>query len=79
MPSADTVWGRYLFDLGFEPFVLPSICPRCVTINEFTKMYPRGVYIIGTGSHAVAVKNGNFFDSWDSSDQVVTFFWRIAM
>lgn len=79
MPSADSVWGRYLFDLGFEPFMLPAVCPRCTTINEFTKMYPTGVYIIGTGSHAVAIIDGNYFDSWDSGSEVATFFWRIAL
>lgn len=42
-------------------------------------MYPRGVYIIGTGSHAVCVIDGNFYDSWNSGSEVVTFFWRISI
>lgn len=78
MPSADSVWGLYLYNLGFEPFTLPT-CPKCITIDEFTKMYPRGTYIIGTGSHAVAIIDGNFFDSWDSGHEVCSFFWRIAI
>lgn len=77
MPSADSVWGHYLYLKGFEPFLLPSTCPRCITVEEFTKQYPYGVYIIGTGSHAVAVINGNFYDSWDSGSEVCSFFWRI--
>lgn len=75
--SDDNIWGRYLYDLGFEPFMLPSICPKCTTINEFTKMYPEGTFIIGTGSHAVAVINGNYYDSWDSGSEIASFFWRI--
>lgn len=75
--SDDNVWGHYLFNLGFEPFVLPSVCPKCTTINEFTKLYPKGIYIIGTGYHAVAVIDGNYYDSWDSGNQIATFFWRI--
>jgi len=78
MPSADTVWGRYLYSLGFEPFLLPATCPRCVTIQEFARYFPRGVYIIGTGSHAVAVIDGNYYDSWDSGKEVPSFFWRIV-
>lgn len=78
MPSADSVWGKYLYHLGFEPFLIPSVCPKCVTINEFTKMYPRGTYIIGTGSHAVAVIDGNYYDSWDSGNEIPSFFWRIV-
>lgn len=78
MPSADSVWGKYLYQLGFEPFLIPSVCPKCVTVNEFTKMYPYGIYIIGTGSHAVAVIDGNYYDSWDSGNEVPSFFWRIT-
>ena len=77
MPSSDNVWGHYLYLKGFEPFVLPDECPRCITIDEFTKLFPTGIYIIGTGSHAVAVIHGNYFDSWDSGSEVCSFFWRI--
>lgn len=78
MPSADTVWGHYLYLLGFEPFLLPFSCPKCITVNEFTKYYPVGTYIIGTGSHAVAVIDGNYYDSWNSGAEVCSFFWRIS-
>lgn len=77
--SDDRVWGHYLFDLGFKPFLLPITCQRCTTINEFTKMYPSGTYIIGTGTHAVAVIDGNYYDSWDSGNCIPTFFWRITV
>ena len=77
IPSSDNVWGHYLYLKGFEPFVLPDECPRCITIDEFTKLFPIGIYIIGTGSHAVAVIHGNYFDSWDSGSEVCSFFWRI--
>ena len=73
----DHVWGRYLYMRGFRPFLLPENCPECVTIKRFTKMFPNGVYIIGTGSHAVAVINGDYYDSWDSGNEVPSFFWKI--
>lgn len=77
MPSADSVWGKFLYRLGFAPFLLPESCPECVTVRMFCNMYPRGTYIIGTGSHAVAVINGNYYDSWDSGDQAPSFFWSM--
>lgn len=77
IPSADSVWGHYLYSKGFEPFLLPISCPKCTTINEFTKMYPKGTYIIGTGSHAVAIIDGNYYDTWDSGNEIPSFFWRI--
>ena len=73
----DHVWGYYLYSLGFEPFLLPFTCPKCITIDEFTKYYPKGRYIIGTGKHAVAIIDGNYYDSWDSGNEIPSFFWRI--
>lgn len=77
MPSADAVWGKYLYDLGFEPFLLPAACPSCVTVRAFCRMYPKGTYIIGTGSNAVAVIDGDYYDSWDSGNEQPSFFWRV--
>lgn len=77
MPSADEVWGKYLYQMGFEPFLLPAACPECVTVRHFCSMYPIGTYIIGTGTHAVAVINGNYYDSWDSGNTIPSFFWRV--
>ena len=78
MPSADSVWGKYLYQHGFKPFLLPDACPTCLTIGLFCKMYPRGTYIIGTGSHAVAIIDGDYYDSWDSGNEIPSFFWKIA-
>lgn len=72
----DEVWGLYLRMNGFEPFLLPQSCPRCTTIREFTRYYPKGTYVIGTGSHAVAIIDGDYYDSWDSGNEVPSFFWR---
>lgn len=77
MPSADAIWGKYLYQMGFEPFLLPETCPSCITVRRFCVMYPHGTYIIGTGSHAVAIVDGNYYDSWDSGDEIPSFFWRI--
>ena len=31
----------------------------------------------GTGSHAVAVIDGDYYDSWDSGNEVPSYFWRV--
>ena len=76
MPSSNAVWGAVLKRKGFRPFVLPDTCPDCVTVRAFANMYTQGVYVIGTGSHAVAVISGDWYDSWDSSNETVAYFWR---
>lgn len=77
MPSSNEVWGLYLYLLGFDPFVLPDSCPECVTVREFCKYYPVGTYIIGTGSHAVAVIDGDYYDTWDSGNEVPAYFFIV--
>ena len=78
MPSVNWLWERYLKKRGFEKFLLPESCPECVTVREFARRYPEGVYVIGTGSHAVCVMDGNWFDTWDSGDETPTYFFRKA-
>ncbi len=77
VPSANATWGKYLYQLGFEPFLLPDSCPNCTSVKRFCEMYPHGTYIIGTGSHAVAVIEGDYYDSWDSGNEVPSYFWRV--
>ena len=77
MPSSNSVWGAYLKEEGFEQFLLPESCPRCVTVRAFCDRYPRGTFIIGTGHHAVAVMDGDYYDSWDSGDEVPSYFWKV--
>lgn len=77
MPSADMVWGHYLYLKGFQPFLLPPDCPRCITVMDFAQMFPAGTYIIGTGGHAVCIIDGNYFDSLDSGNEYLSFFWTI--
>lgn len=76
MPSSNSVWGLYLKEQGFQQFLLPESCPRCVTVRAFCDRFPVGTYIIGTGNHAVTVIDGDYYDSWDSGDEVPSYFFR---
>ena len=75
MPSVNWLWGLYLRGHGFERF-LPD-CPECTTVREFCRKYPEGTYIIGTGTHAVCVRDGNYIDAWDSGDEVPSYYWKL--
>lgn len=76
MPSVNWLWGLYLKRHGFERFHLPESCPECITVREFARRYPVGTYIAATGTHAVAVIDGNYLDAWDSGDESPTYFYR---
>lgn len=76
MPSSNHVWSTYLMNRGFERRIVDDICPECFTIEEFCKLNPRGTYILATGSHVVTSINGDWYDSWNSADEVPIFYFR---
>ena len=76
MPSSNRVWGKYLKDSGFRRYIIPNTCPNCYTIRDFCIDYPVGTYIVGTGTHVICVKDGNYFDTWDSGDETPIFYYH---
>ena len=76
MPSSNNVWGAYLRKNGFKRSVIPDTCPDCYSIREFCIDHPTGEYLVATGSHVVAVVSGNYYDSWDSGDEVPIYYWQ---
>ena len=77
MPSSNFVWGVYLRRRGAKQFLLPESCPSCITVRAFAQRYPEGIYVIGTGDHAVTVMDGNWYDSWNSEGEIPTYFWKV--
>lgn len=76
MPSSNHVWGSYLMDNGYVRKVIPCTCPDCYTVKEFCYDNQYGTFILGTGTHAVAVIDGDYYDSWDSGDEVPIFYFK---
>lgn len=75
MQNANSVWGEVLHRNGFERYNLPTDCPNCYTVKDFCRDHPHGTFVLGTGSHAVCVKSGNYYDAWDSGDEIVSYIW----
>lgn len=76
MPSANRVWGEFLRKQNYKRFIIPDTCPECYTVREFCNDHPKGQYMLGTGSHVLAVIDGDYYDSWDSGKEVPIYFWR---
>lgn len=74
--NTNNVWSAYLKDRGFERQVIPNTCPDCYTIQDFASDNPDGTFIVATGTHAVCVKDGVIYDSWNSSQQVPIYFFK---
>ena len=76
MPSVNGVWGNYLFKHGFTKYVIPNTCPYCYTVKQFCIDNPRGTFVLGTGTHAVTVVDGNYYDTSDSGNEVPIYYWK---
>lgn len=76
MPTSNAVWGAYLYSQGFKRAVIPNACPDCYTVKDFCKDNQKGIFLLATGTHVVAVENGDYYDSWDSGDEIPIYYWR---
>ena len=76
MQNSDYVWGEYLRLNGFQKGFLPYPCPNCVTVRDFCRAHPNGTFVVATGDHVVAVVDGNYYDTSDTGDEVLLYFWE---
>lgn len=77
LPNADEVWGRYLRKNGFVRHWIPDECPDCYTVDKFAQDHKNGVYVLSMpGRHVVTVIDGNYLDSWDSGNEVPTYYFE---
>lgn len=76
MPSANKVWGNYLRSIGFVEYPFFNVCPDCYTVRDFCYDHPFGTFILATGSHVIVVIDGDYYDAWDSGDEMPLSVWR---
>lgn len=73
--NGNSVIGATLRQHGFRKYNIPNTCPDCYTIEQFAEDHPSGTFVVGTGSHVVCIKNGSYFDAWDSGKETVAYVW----
>ena len=78
MPSSDVVSGSLLRQYNFRRKAVPDTCPLCYTAQDFCEDHTdaHGVYVLYFGGHVACVRDGgNLYDAWDSSKEVVQYYW----
>lgn len=75
MPSSNRVWHEYLKSKDYKRFVVPIDFKESYTIKDFCGEHFKGKYILGTGSHVVAVEDGDYYDTWDSGEEYPVYYW----
>lgn len=74
LPSSDKVWSDFLRKHGFEKYMIPNTCPDCYTVKRFADDHPHGRYLLKTNEHVVSVVNGDYYDAFDSGDEIPIYF-----
>lgn len=90
MPSSNRVWKTYLINKGYKEEFAQNTCPDCLTVERFAKSHPKGRYILSTaeyakardnlivtGTHVVAVIDGDWYDTWDSGGDVPLSYFHV--
>lgn len=75
LASSNAVWSAYLKHKGFKRRTIED-CPDYYTVDDFCREHPRGVFVIGTGSHAVCVCDGCAFDAWNSLRETPVYYFE---
>ena len=75
MPSSDRVWWKLLTMFGYDRVRLIDQCPDCYTVADFAHDHPKGKYVLGPMEHAVAVIDGDWYDTWDSGNTVPLYYF----
>ena len=73
--ASDATWGSVLRQHGFYRHIIPNSYTDDYSVKDFCEDHPKGIFVLGTGNHAVAVEDGDYYDSWDSGNQIPVFYW----
>ena len=74
LPSSNAVWSAYLKHKGFKRCTIQD-CPDCYDVENFCEENKKGIFVLGTGSHAVTVIDGNYFDAWDCGKEIPLYYF----
>ena len=75
MPSANHVWGAYLKRQGFRRRLIDDHGKDLYTVEDFCRDNPHGTYMLAIPGHVVCVMDGDWYDTWDSGDEVPEYYW----
>ena len=75
LPNSNYVIASVLRQNGFQRLDMTNTCPDCITVSEFAEEHPKGTYLLGMGDHVVTVIDGNYYDVFDSGDEIPAYAW----
>ena len=73
--NSNNLWTYYLKRRGFKMRVILDDYPEYYTVEDFCIDHPQGTYVLGTGTHAVTVVDGYYYDAWDSGKEIPIYYF----
>ena len=74
MPSANAVWGAYLKSRGFSRSAVIDNGSDYYTVLDFCRDNTNGTYILALSGHVIAVIDGDYYDTWDSGEEIPVYY-----
>lgn len=74
IPTTNYVWEKILEDAGMTR-VFMRCATNCPTVAQFLMKNQNGVFVLCSGTHVVACKDGDYFDTWDSGDVRIQYYY----
>lgn len=75
MPSGNSTWGAYLTRLGYIARSIPDAHLFNYTVKDFCRDHPKGRYLLALDQHVVTVVDGDYYDTWDSGNEMPVYYW----
>lgn len=76
MPHSDSVWKSFLFKNKCIIETFNALYPLQYTIEEFVLTHMYGDFLVKTNKHVVAIKNGYYYDTWNSGKEPVLYYFK---
>lgn len=73
--NSNVVIGALLRSNGFHREIVPNSCPDCYTAEDFANDHPKGVFVLGFGSHVATIVDGDIYDTWNSLEEIPIYYW----
>lgn len=74
MPSSNSVWGAYLRSKGYARHILAMDYPVGYSVADFVSEHNDSC-VLALDGHVVSACNGCYYDTWDSGDKPVLYYW----
>lgn len=76
MPTSISVLGQCLKNIGYQKRIIADGKGDSYTVKDFCRDNQDGRFILVTGTHAIPVIDGDYFDNVDSGEEIPVMYWK---